>query len=187
MKPNLKLYVGPMFSGKSTKLLEQVERYKFAKKEVVCFKPAMDTRYTQEGVIMTHSGMSVPCVLVNKGQDIINYFNSKDYLPDVIAVDEAFMIDNISDVCLHFLYDKRVSVLVSTLDLSSSLSAFDEVSTLLCHATHVKKCKAVCTVCGEDASYTMRKEHFSNTELIHVGGSDIYEARCLGHHSGIAF
>jgi thymidine kinase len=46
MTPKLKLYVGPMFSGKSTKLLEQVERYKFAKKEVVCFKPAMDTRYT---------------------------------------------------------------------------------------------------------------------------------------------
>lgn len=186
MTPNLKLYVGPMFSGKSTKLLEQVERYKFAKKEVVCFKPAMDTRYTQEGVIMTHSGMSVPCVLVSKGQDIINYFSNKG-LPDAIAIDEAFMIDDIANACLYFVYNKRVSVLVSTLDLSSSLSPFDEVSTLLCHATHVKKCKAVCTICGEDASYTMRKEEFTNTELIHVGGSDIYEARCLRHHSGITF
>jgi thymidine kinase len=33
----------------------------------------------------------------------------------------------------------------------------------------------------------MRKEEFSNTDLIQVGGDDIYEARCLKHHSGINF
>jgi thymidine kinase len=83
-----------MFSGKSTKLLEQVERYKYAKKEVICFKPAMDNRYTKEGFIVTHSGLHVPCVLVNKGQDIIEYLSNKE-LPHAIAVDEAFMISQI--------------------------------------------------------------------------------------------
>jgi len=186
MMPNLKLYIGPMFSGKSTKLLEQVERYKYAKKEVICFKPAMDNRYTKEGLIVTHGGMTVPCVLVNKGQDIINWFSDKD-LPHAIAVDEAFMIDDIANTCLNFIYEKRIDVIISSLDLSSSLSEFTEISTLLCHATHVKKCKAVCTVCGEDASYTMRKEEFTDTSLIHVGGDDIYEARCLKHHAGFIF
>ena len=186
MVPNLKLYVGPMFSGKSTKLLQQVERYKYAKKEVICIKPAMDNRYTKEGMIVTHSGMQVPCVLVNKGEDILEYLSGKN-LPSAIAIDEAFMIDNISDACLHFLYNKRIDVIVSTLDMSSSLTQFEEVSRLMSHATHVKKCKAVCTVCGEDASYTMRKEEFNDTSLIHIGGDDIYEARCLKHHSGITF
>lgn len=184
MKPSLKLYVGPMFSGKSTKLLEQVERYKYAKKNVICFKPAMDNRYTKEGLIVTHRGITVPCILVNTGNDILNYLKGKD-LPDAIAIDEAFMIDNISDVCLELLYEKRINILVSTLDMSSSLTPFDEVLKLLGHATHVKKCKAVCTVCGEDASYTMRKEEYSNTELIHIGSDDIYEARCLKHHANI--
>jgi thymidine kinase len=184
MVPNLKLYVGPMFSGKSTSLLQQVERYKFAKKSVVCFKPKMDNRYTDEGFIVTHSGIQVPCVLVNNGKEIINYFNDKN-LPDAIAVDEAFMIDEIANACLNFFYDKRIDVLVSTLDLSSSLSPFEEVCTLLGHATKVKKCKAVCTVCGEDASYTIRKEEFCDSNLIQVGGDDMYEARCLKHHSNI--
>jgi thymidine kinase len=171
MVPNLKLYVGPMFSGKSTKLLQQVERYKYAKKKVICFKPAMDNRYTQEGFIVTHSGIQVPCILVNHAEDIRNYFIKED-LPNAIAIDEAFMIDDI---------------LISTLDMSSSMTTFQEVSTLLGHATHVKKCKAVCTICGADASYTMRKEEYSDSGLIHVGGDDIYEARCLKHHSGINF
>lgn len=186
MVPKLKMYVGPMFSGKSTKLLQQVERYKYANKEVICFKPAMDNRYTKEGLIMTHSGMQVPCILVNTGQDIIEYLSNKK-VPDAIAIDEAFMIDDVCNACLYFLYNKRIDVIISTLDLSSSLTTFEEVSNLLSHATHVKKCKAVCTVCGQDASYTMRKEEFSDTSLIHVGGDDIYEARCLKHHAGIAF
>ncbi len=186
MVPNLKLYVGPMFSGKSTKLLQQVERYRYAKKKVVCFKPAMDNRYSDEGLIVTHSGVEIPCILVKEGKDIVRYFKDKD-LPDAIAIDEAFMIDGISNICLDFFYNKHVDILVSTLDMSSSMTLFDEVSTLLGHATKIKKCKAVCTVCGDDASYTMRKEEFSNTGLIHVGGDDIYEARCLKHHSGINF
>ena len=183
MVPNLKLYVGPMFSGKSTKLLQQVERYKYSKKEVVCFKPAMDNRYTQEGLIVTHGGLNVPCILVNTGEDILKYFSDKK-LPHAIAIDEAFMIDGIAKTCLELFYDKRLDILISTLDMSSSLSEFEEISTLLSHATLIKKCKAVCTVCGEDASYTMRKEKYSNTSLIHVGGNDIYEARCLKHHAG---
>ena len=186
MVPNLKLYVGPMFSGKSTKLLQQVERYKYAKKKVICFKPAMDNRYTQEGFIVTHSGIQVPCILVNHAEDIRNYFIKED-LPNAIAIDEAFMIDDISSVCLDLFYNKRVDILISTLDMSSSMTTFQEVSTLLGHATHVKKCKAVCTICGADASYTMRKEEYSDSGLIHVGGDDIYEARCLKHHSGINF
>ena len=184
MVPKLKLFVGPMFSGKSTKLLQQVERYNLGHRKVVCFKPAMDNRYTQEGFIVTHNGSQIPCILVNKGSDIVEYFSDKP-LPDAIAIDEAFMIDDIAKACLKFLYGFRIDVLVSTLDMSSSLIAFDEVSTLLSHATHIKKCKAVCTVCGTDASYTMRKEEYSNTNMIQVGGQDMYEARCLAHHSDI--
>ena len=97
-----------------------------------------------------------------------------------------YLLQNL-DFHLYFLYNKRIDVIISTLDLSSSLTTFEEVSSLLSHATHVKKCKAVCTVCGQDASYTMRKEYFSDTSLIHVGGNGIYEERCLKPHAGIAF
>ena len=70
MIPKLKMYVGPMFSGKSTKLIQQIERYKFAKKNIVCFKPAMDNRYTTEGFIVTRNKLHVPCFLVNNKDDI---------------------------------------------------------------------------------------------------------------------
>ena len=74
MVPKLKLYVGPMFSGKSTKLLQQIDRYKIAKKNVICFKPKLDNRYTVDGFIVTHNNTHIPCHLVDKGYDILSIF-----------------------------------------------------------------------------------------------------------------
>jgi thymidine kinase len=189
MVPKLKMYVGPMFSGKSTKLIQQIERYKFAKKNIICFKPTLDNRYTSEGYIVTHSDIHVPCFLVNSDKDIIRLYDevaSSDKI-DAVAVDEAFMIEGISDVCLDLLYNKKIDVLISSIDMSASLKSFDEISRLMSHATHIKKCKAVCTVCGDDASYTTRKQTVDSKKEIQVGGSDMYEARCLKHHTEIEF
>ena len=188
MVPNLKIYTGPMFSGKSTKLLHQIDRYKIAKKNIVCFKPKMDTRYTGDGFIVTHNDIHAPCHLVDTGEDLLKIFEEQNEREgiDAIAVDEAFMIDGISDACISLFYNKKIDILVSTIDISASLVPFDEIASLLCHATYIRKCKAVCTVCGEDASYTLRK--FSIDRLdgeIRVGGSDLYEPRCLMHHSNI--
>ena len=95
------------------------------------------------------------------------------------------MIEDVSKACLALLYSKKIDVLISSIDLSASLKDFDEISKLMCHATYVKKCKAVCTVCGDDASYTMRKFTQDFEGEIQVGGEDMYEARCLSHHAGI--
>ena len=188
MVPKLKIYTGPMFSGKSTKLLHQIDRYKIANKNIICFKPKMDTRYTGDGFIVTHNDTHAPCHLVDKGDDILKIFEEQNQLSDIdaVAIDEAFMIDNVSEACTVLLYEKNVDILVSTIDISASLVPFEDISSLLCHATHVKKCKAVCTVCGEDASYTLRKFSIDSLdEQIRGGGSDLYEPRCLKHHSNI--
>ena len=54
------------------------------------------------------------------------------------------MIENVADACVTIFYNKKIDILVSTIDISASLIPFDEVSALLSHATHIKKCKAVC-------------------------------------------
>lgn len=70
MVPKLKMFVGPMFSGKSTKLLQQIDRYKLANKNIICFKPQMDTRYTKDGFIVTHNDIHAPCHLVSTGEEL---------------------------------------------------------------------------------------------------------------------
>ena len=189
MVPKLKMFVGPMFSGKSTKLLQQIDRYKLANKNIICFKPQMDTRYTKDGYIVTHNDIHAPCHLIENGHEMLTIFdrlNEEEHI-DAVAVDEAFMIEGIADACVSIFYSRKIDMLISTIDISASLIPFDEVSALLSHATHIKKCKAVCTVCGEDATYTLRKFTIDSTEeQIRVGGTDLYEPRCLKHHSDIS-
>jgi len=99
---------------------------------------------------------------------------------DVIAVDEAFMIEGASDALIN-LFRSGVSVVVSSLQLSASGNVFEEVRDMMPWATKIEVCPAVCPLTGRDAYYTHRK--LDGLEEIAVGGADMYEPRCWEHHS----
>ena len=175
------VYCGPMFSSKTTRLLSELDRFRIRKKDFLCFKPRIDDRYSG-GEIVTHSGMKIPAQLVEEGSEILYHIvNYKGEERPIIAVDEAFMIPGVADALIT-LHQQGFTILVSTIDLSASCLPFDEVTKILPYATVIHKCTAVCTECGEDASYTYRK--FDNTDVgeISVGGFDKYEPRCQMHH-----
>ena len=177
--PVLIAFCGPMFGSKSTRLLLELERYKHQKKRIMLFKPTIDDRYSDSAVV-THSGWSHEAIVVKDGADILEALQAVDEPPDVVAVDEAFMIKGVAEV-LVWLYQSGISVVFSALDLSYSCKPFKEVEKLLPWATYVKKCPAVCVVCGRDAFYTHKKQ-VSNDEEIEVGGSELYEPRCRKCH-----
>lgn len=181
--PTFTVFVGPMSSSKTSKLLSALERYKYQHKKVAVFKPALDDRYSTTAVV-SHAGWSVPSSTVKTGADILEFLATMDEEPDVVAVDEAFMLPGIAEV-LVFLYRKGVDVLVSTLDISSTGKPFQEIKSMLIWATHIEKCTAICTICGDDARYTHKKIVDENSEEIQVGGLDVYEPRCFKHHVAI--
>ena len=47
-----------MFSGKTEELIRRLKRAKFARQRVEIFKPAMDTRYSEEEVV-SHDSNSI--------------------------------------------------------------------------------------------------------------------------------
>lgn len=166
---NFTIYTGPMFGGKTSKMLADLEREKYRKKKIIVFKPEQDNRYSSNKV-KTHSGNSWPAVSVTNGADII----TKSIGYDVIGVDEAFMIDGCGDV-LAFLFANGYSIYVSTVQLSSDGKPFAEPMKMFPYATKIEVCPAVCPVSGVDAYYTMATTDKSSD--IQVGGSDIYQPR----------
>jgi thymidine kinase len=172
------VYCGPMFSGKTTRFLNYLDRCHYQGKTTAVFKPEIDARYAHKEIV-THSGTAVPCKTIVNGNDIIEHLIDAKSSIDVVAVDEAFMVDGIAE-SLIFLYKHGKDIVVSTLDLSSGCEPFEEISSMLPYATIVKKCNAVCTVCGSDAQYTYKKVEDGN--IISIGGSDKYEPRCWKHH-----
>lgn len=176
-KHTFTLFTGPMCGGKSSALLSYIDRCRYQKKLVVAFKPRIDVRYDATS-ITTHSGWKTPAVLVGQIRDVYEHMSHIDK-PDVVAFDEAFMIDGSADA-LIWLFRQGISIAVSTLDLDCNCKPFKEPQLMMPWATKIVKCSSVCTVCGADAYYTHKK--VAGGDEIEVGGLDLYEPRCWEHH-----
>ena len=98
---------------------------------------------------------------------------------DVVAVDEAFMIDDCAEALLS-LFRMGISIVVSSLQLSATGKPFVEVRDMMPWATKIDVCPAVCPITGRDAFYTHRK--LAGLDEITVGGSDLYEPRAWEYH-----
>lgn len=168
--PEFVMFVGPMFSSKTSRLLSALDRCRYQKKKIIAFKPRMDERYSQSNIV-THAGHSWTAVNVSNGREIFEM--SLDF--DVIAVDEAFMLDG-SAQALISLFKQGKTVYVSSVQLSASGMPFDEVKDMFPFATKIEVCPSVCPITQRDAYYTIKK--IESLDEISVGGEEHYEPRC---------
>ena len=178
ISPEFIFFTGPMFGSKTTKLLAAVDRYVYQNKVIMAFKPKLDDRYSS-GEISTHNGGSLKAVTVDTGLDVEKHTLGAEEKVDIVAVDEAFMIDGIANSLIK-LFQMGKTVVVSSLQLSASCSVFEEVRDMMPFATKIEICPAVCTITGRDAYYTHRK--YDTMSEIAVGGAELYEPRCWEYH-----
>jgi len=178
-RPTFTIFCGPMMSSKTTRLLAAIDRFRYQNLRVIAFKPKLDRRYTPEE-ISTHSGGKMAAILVSSGDEILR--NSSLLNPDVVAVDEAFMIDGSADAVVQ-LFRQGVTIVVSSIEMSATCNIFPEMEKMIPWATRVEKCAAVCLVCGEDAYYTQKK--VADLAEIAIGGAELYEPRCWHHHGTV--
>lgn len=187
--PRFEIFTGPMFGGKTTRLIAALDRYQYQNKSILLFKPRIDNRYDKDSII-THSGLSLSSRTVgfsrieriSAGEELLKRFRAcnSDHELDVIAVDEAFMIPG-SAMALKEIYRRGKTVLVSSLQLSSSGDSYEELQEMLPWATGVHICPAVCSVCGEDAYFTQKVAGNNDPGKLEIGGSELYQPRCHNH------
>jgi len=174
----IKVYTGPMFSRKTEELLIELKRYELAKKKIILFKHAIDNRYGEE-YVTSHDGRKMKAIKVSDPSEIYNI--GKEY--EVIGIDEAQFFDTeIADV-VNRLADEGKRIVIAGLDKNFLGKPFGPMPLLLAIADEVIKLTAVCPVCGEPATFTIRKS--KEEQEILIGGYDHYEPRCRVHHHTI--
>ncbi len=173
--PTLKVYVGCMYSGKSTELIRQVHRLQATGMSVLVINHASDIR--SDGITQ-HNGFGNTIDIVNLPlKDIPKLDLYKDC--DAIAIEEGqFFGPEIVDFCITAVNHDSKSVVVAGLDGNFQQEKFGHLLELCPHADHFEKLRALCTRCrtGREAPYTIRLT--SNKELVDIGGQDKYEAVC---------
>lgn len=163
---------GPMFSGKTEELIRRVRLALIAKQRVQVFKPQIDDRYAEE-YITSHSEQKVVCTPVKSASEILNSVRDNTR---VVGIDEAQFFDNSIIDVVEKLANRGLRVIVAGLDQDYLGQPFGPMPQLLAIAESILKLKAVCMVCGGNATKSQRITREKNR--IVVGSGEHYEARC---------
>ncbi|SKC56584.1 thymidine kinase [Maledivibacter halophilus] len=178
----IEVIVGPMYSGKSEELIRRLKRAKIAKQNVIVFKPSIDDRYCKKNVV-SHNGSKINAINISNPKDIYKYVDEKTH---VVGIDEVqFFNDDIIDV-IKTLADRGKRVLVAGLDMDFRGEPFGPTPKIMAIAEFVDKLSAICVKCGAPAHRTQRlingKPAKYSDEVVLVGATESYEARCRLHH-----
>lgn len=162
---------GSMFSGKTEELIRRMKRAQFAKQKVDIFKPAIDTRYSDEDVV-SHEGNSISSTPVESSASILLMGSDTD----VIGIDEAqFFDEGIVEVC-NELAKRGVRVIVAGLDIDYLGNPFGPMPKLLAIADDVTKVHAICVRCGALAYVSHRI--VAGDRQVMLGEMKEYEPLC---------
>lgn len=207
----IEVETGPMFSGKTSELLTQAERFIVAGNiqgiDFLAFNHQSDKRYGQN-LICSHNKISLEAIPAKSSLDIffeifdinengeVFLINNRDLL-SAIFIDEGQFFDNNLPTVLDFIntyfrdtLQKNINIYCAGLDMDFRGEPFGPMSDLMAIAEKVNKFAAVCKECPKDtpsnARYTQRiingEPAKYSDPIVLVGASENYTSRCFKHH-----
>lgn len=181
----IEVICGSMFAGKTEELIRRITRIKYAKKDIIVFKPSIDDRYDKTDVV-SHSQRKVKSIVVKNSDDIKQYIDTLPVMPYAIAIDEVQFFDRGLIAIIEDLANKGTRVIVAGLDLDFRGEPFGIMPDILARAEYITKLHAICQVCGDLATRTQRiidnRPAYYEDEIILVSAKEKYEARCRHCH-----
>lgn len=168
----IEVVCGPMFSGKSEELIRRLRRAEIARQRVQIFKPMLDLRYSDDHIV-SHSALKIRS---NAVKTVAEFEAMLDVRTEVIGIDEGqFLGNELVDVVIR-LADMGKRIIIAGLDTDYLGRPFHPMPELLAVADEITKTLAICMQCGNPAKHTQRL--VASEELIVVGATGMYEARC---------
>ena len=184
----LELIIGPMFSGKTSKILEIYKQCQFCNIPVSIINHAIDKRY-HDTMISSHDKIMAPCLQANKLNDIWteNGFNetgneSDKYAhrflrkSDVILINEGQFFPDLYEVVVDMLENNK-KIYICGLDGDFERKKFGTILDLIPLCDKVTKLTSLCSQCkdGTPGIFSMR---LTNEKIQTVVGSDNYIPVC---------
>lgn len=170
-KGRIEVVCGSMFSGKTEELIRRLKRAEFARQRVEIFKPAMDSRYSEQ-MVVSHDKNTIPSTPIDTSASILLFTSEID----VVGIDEAqFFDEGLVEVCNQLAAD-GIRVIVAGLDMDYKGIPFGPMPQLMAIADEVTKVHAICVHCGQLAYLSHRTVEEEKRVLL--GEQTIYEPLC---------
>ena len=171
----IELIVGPMFSGKSTRLIGVIRKYTHKAKKTIMVKFFADKRFTSKSEVVTHDLLkydSIEC------KNLREHFEKlKTY--DIIGIDEGQFFSDLVEVCEELAMLKK-TIIIAALNGDFRMEPFPVIAKIIPKADKIKLLKAYCFNCHKDARFTLRIVQSNETVLI--GAGEAYKPACRECH-----
>ena len=171
----IELIVGPMFSGKSTRLIGVIRKFTYKAKKTIMVKYFADKRFTEKSEVVTHDLLkydSIECKNLREHFDKL-----KNY--DIIGIDEGQFFPDLVEVCEELALMKK-TVIIAALNGDFRMEPFPVIAKIIPKADKIKLLKAYCFNCHKDARFTLRIVQSNETVLI--GAGEAYKPACRECH-----
>ena len=180
----LELFIGSMYSGKSTRLVDIYKQCKFCNIPVTVINHIIDKRYDNE-LLSTHDQVKIPCLQASELNDLWNNngYEKKDLWAhnavrdsDVILINEGQFFPDLYDVVVDMLNCNK-KIYICGLDGDFERKKFGQILDLIPLCDKVTKLTSLCSQCknGTPGIFSMR---LTNETAQTVVGSDNYIPVC---------
>jgi thymidine kinase len=170
----LEMAIGPMFSGKTTWLIEKYKAYTYIGKKVLVINYSEDKRYSTT-MLSSHDRIEIPCVFSGLIMDLDLWKTIEE--SDVILINEGQFFSDLV-IAVHDMVDTmNKHVFISGLDGDFRREKFGDILSLIPICDKVEKLSALCAFCknGTPAIFSKRITEESNQVVI---GSENYKPLC---------
>ena len=179
MSGYLELILGPMFSGKTSKILDLYKQCEYSNSPVVVINHTSDKRYS-ETMLSTHDLKMIPCIQANNLFDLtVTDGSTSEQITKskVILINEGQFFNDLYDWVLHMVECEKKEVYVCGLDGDFNRKKFGGILDLIPVCDKVVKLKSICSICrnGTKAIFSLRVTNDTEQVLI---GSDCYKPVC---------
>jgi thymidine kinase len=183
----LEIFVGPMFSGKTSKLLEIYKQCNFCNIPVCVINHSDDDRY-HETLMSTHDKDMIPCIQTNSISRLWDHSNLEQsydsicdkhmqlHTAEVILINEAQFFDDLYE-CVVSMLNANKKVYISGLDGDFERKKFGQILDLIPLCDKITKLKSLCSLCknGTNGIFSLRLSKERQQTLI---GSNNYIPVC---------
>jgi len=174
----IKLYIGCMYSGKTTELIRECNRCLSIEQRVLCINYAFDNRYGEDQFIYSHDKAKTSCIKAVKLEEVEEtYINNTD----VILINEGQFFSDLKQYVLKWCEQFNKDIVVSGLNGDFMRNTFGQLHELIPLADDVIFMSAFCVKCKDRTPGTFTWRLSNETEQVVIGNTN-YIPVCRKHY-----
>lgn len=177
----LEMFLGPMFSGKTTHLIQLYKMHKYIGKKVVVINYSGDIRYGNDNMMSNHDQIMVPCIMANTLGELWYNISNSNYETihnaDVILINEGQFFNDLYQVVINMVDNDHKTVYICGLDGDFQRNKFGKILDLIPYCDKITKLQSLCALC-KNGNHGIFSHRITKEQQQIVIGTDNYVPLC---------